>query len=293
MSHSTYRLLALCARVECDAALYRQIVQAAAQVTERDALPAQAEAHGMTPLLCRHLQAAGVSLPLDVKRELYALAVRHRLANQVHTRVLRDILTCYQAVGIRVIVLKGIALCHLLYPEPGLRPMGDLDLLVGEADAARAQELLSGLGFSAPMPTDRQGAAHRHLGQAMASVEGFSICVEIHHHLFEEETAPIPMGIKDLTSAPLSFALEPDDLTAQTLGYEDTIWYLCQHLIGDTTVFSAPKLIWVADIISSAEFLGGGGSSSVDSLGCFPIRKTTLSLIPMPNNARRGKAYLK
>lgn len=268
----------MCARIDCDAALYRQIAQAAAQVIEWEVVPTHAEAHGVAPLFYRHLTAAGVTLPRAVKRELQASAVRHRLANQVHTRVLRDIVTRYQAAGIRVLALKGIALCHLLYPEPGLRPMGDLDLLVSEKDAARAQSLLSELGFSAPLPADGQRVEHRHLGQAIAQVEGFIVSVEIHHHLFERGVSPILMGIDDLTSAPLAFPLPPGDLTAQTLGYEDTLWYQCQHLVGDTTVFSATKLIWVADIVSFAErFVAAIDWARIKKQ--YPLVLSTLSLL--------------
>ena len=49
--------------------------------------------------------------------------------------------------GVPLVALKGAALhAHGIY-APGERPMADLDLLVSEADAARAAELLTELGF--------------------------------------------------------------------------------------------------------------------------------------------------
>ena len=58
-----------------------------------------------------------------------------------------------------MIPLKGPALAEALYPDPGLRPFTDLDLLVRREDAARAVALLGEVGRSGvgamPAPQDR------------------------------------------------------------------------------------------------------------------------------------------
>jgi Uncharacterised nucleotidyltransferase len=277
-NYPLYRVLALSARAECSAEQYRQIAQAAADVMDWTALPTHAEAHGMAPLVYRHLVAAGVTLPLSTKRELQGLSVRHRLANQVRTRVLIDILSAYESIGIRTMVLKGAALCHLIYPEPGLRPMRDLDLLVSPSDLLRAQRKLTELGFDAPLTVAGQNPNHRHLTSATRQVEGFMIGVEVHHNLFERGSSPILMSIDDLTSEPLSFSLGPGDIIAHTLGYEDTMWYLCQHLIESTNVLSSVGLIWVADVVSFAErYVAQIDWAKVRQQ--YPIVLSTLSLV--------------
>ncbi len=273
-----YRLLALCARAECDTAQYTAIAQAAADLTAWDAIPAQAEAHGLAPLVYRHTVAANISLALPVKRELQGLSVRHRLANQVRTRILQDILTRCRSASIRVIVLKGAALSHLIYPEPGLRPMRDLDLLVAKSDLFPAQRLLGEMGFCAPLVPAGQNPEHRHLSAATKSVEGFIVGVEVHQNLFEPGASSILMGINELTSAPLTFALEPNGITVDTLGYEDTMWYLCQHLIESTNVFSSVGLIWVADAVRFAERF----ADKIDWQRVhrqYPLVRSTLSLL--------------
>jgi len=65
-------------------------------------------------------------------------------------QVLADILTCYQAAGIDVLVLKGAALAHLVYPQPVLRPMRDIDILVRAEDVYRAYARLPEIGFTPP-----------------------------------------------------------------------------------------------------------------------------------------------
>ena len=247
--HAAYRLLALCARAECDAALHHRIAETASGVTDWSAVPTLAEAHGIAPLFYRHLSSVGVIPPPNIKRELQALVVRQRLASQVRTRVLCDILTRFRSAGIRVLALKGAALAYMLYPSPDLRPMRDIDLLVSPLDLVRAQQWLIEMGFEAELP--ETAVAHRHLGEAKLSVDGFTVTVELHHNVFEKGASPILLGIDTLTSAPISFSI--NDLEASTLGCEDMMWYLCQHLIESTNVFSAVGLIWVSDIVSFAE----------------------------------------
>ena len=53
-------VLALCARIDGHAALAGRLICAAATI-DWDALPDHAEAHGLTPLVSTHLQAAGIS----------------------------------------------------------------------------------------------------------------------------------------------------------------------------------------------------------------------------------------
>jgi hypothetical protein len=286
------RLLARCARAECQPAHYHQIAQAAAQLREWEEVAAQAEAHGLAPLVYLHLKGAGVQIPSGVKRELQGLYLRHRHANQVRTRVLHGVLTAYQAAGIPALVLKGAALSHMVYPQPGLRPMSDMDILVPESEAGRAQRTLAELGFDAPLPSGLV-FSHRHLSTARLRTEGLSIEVEIHHQLFSDYfdnaiayvhsmllpvLAPIaarqtfgrrgvlPGRVLETggawgNSAPagiegLTVPPLPFDLagqTAYTLGYEDMLWHLCRHLTSHVNAWESGRLIWVADIVSFAE----------------------------------------
>ena len=220
------------------------------------------------------------------------LYARHRHANRVRTRVLRDILGAYQVADIPVLVLKGAALSHLVYPEPGLRPMSDVDILVPRPEVWRAQRVLAELGFDTPQPPGPT-LPHRHLPAATLRSQGLSIDVEIHHQLLSDyfdnakaymlATFPLNVrsiarekkhakkrtlsnassepgyawedpglaGLDGLTRHPLPFALT--DLTAYTLGYEDMLGYVCQHMVSHVNVWDYGRLIWVADIVSFAE----------------------------------------
>lgn len=235
----------------------------------------------MAPLLYTHLKAAQVPIPFGVQRELQGLYARHRHASRVYMRILRDVLTTYNAAGIQALVLKGAALTHLIYPEPGLRPMSDLDILVSKSDLWQAQSLLAELGFNASLPSGAN-LSHRHLPTATLQAEGLLIQVEIHHQLLSDyfdsaisylrsmiqpffgsvlsrwlsengriRSAPAPTRFNGVTFPPLPFTV--GDLTAYTLSPNDMLRHLCRHLTSHVNVWDFGRLIWVADIVSWAE----------------------------------------
>jgi hypothetical protein len=221
-------------------------------------LPAQAEAQGMAPLFYMHLKATGIQPPQAVKRQLQGLYLRHRHANQARLRVLRDVLVAFEAAGIQALVLKGAALACLVYAEPALRPMSDLDLLVSRADLLRARAVLVELGFDAPLPPG-PALPHRHLPVAALQSEGLLVQVEVHYKLFSNYFDHVLARARwrgrnesaGITTPPRPFALA--GLTAHTLAHEDALGHLCKHLASHVNAWESGRLIWMADIVSLAE----------------------------------------
>jgi hypothetical protein len=271
MSTSTYALLAHCARLSCAPSDADQLARLTAEFTAWDSLPGEAEAHGLGPLLYTYLLAAGVVLPRHTKRALQALTLRHRHANQVRAQVLVEILMAFQAAGITAVVLKGAALAHLLYPQPGLRPMRDLDVLVKKAKARQAQALLADLGFLAPLPHGST-LPGKHLAAAYRTTEGLRVSVEIHHNLFNDDL-PAIFTLDHLTRPPLPVSI--NDLTAYTLPGEEMLWHLCQHL---NSIGQPLRLIWVADIVGLAERLANELNWARIKRN-YPLVHSTLSLL--------------
>ncbi|GIK40841.1 MAG: hypothetical protein BroJett011_46740 [Chloroflexota bacterium] len=271
-----YDLLALSARARCEEGHYRLLAQRLSQFTGWLEVPTYAELHGLGPLCYFHWQATAVPIPITTRLALRALYLRHCQANEVRLRVLAEILAAYQAAGIQALVLKGAALACLVYPEPGLRPMRDLDLLVKKSEVRRAHALLAELGFVVPRPPD-QRLPSKHLAAATRQTDGFLISVEVHHNLFSDAQL-VSLELDNLTVSPLPFALGANGFTAYTLGYEDMLWHLCQHFILNAGVFAAHRLIWVADIISLAEHF----AAEIDWARIekqYPLVLNTLSLL--------------
>jgi hypothetical protein len=243
-SENPYLLLALCARAQGHPTQYHHLRQRAAGLTDWSALPSLAERHGLAPLLYAHLQAAGVSEPAEVLHQLQARALQHSHANRVRAQALVELLAAFQTAGIEALVLKGAALAHLVYPQPGLRPMRDVDVLVSRAQARQAQGLLAELGFDAPLPGETLPA--KHLLTAKRWVEGLQISVELHHNLYTEGTATTTLEALRPRAVPVAIG----GVTASTLGYEAMLDHVYQH---SRIIFDPLRLIWVADLVSLAE----------------------------------------
>ncbi len=81
--------------------------------------------------------------------ETSALALReafrlHTLQAALHEKNLEHVLGHFNAVGLTPIVFKGWAMARL-YAKPGLRPYGDVDVLVDASEEAQARALLASL----------------------------------------------------------------------------------------------------------------------------------------------------
>jgi hypothetical protein len=71
-----------------------------------------------------------------------------RIRSLCVSRQLSEILPLFQSEGIRVLVMKGAALAHSIYPDPALRYSDDIDILVHPDDYFRACGLLERSGYS-------------------------------------------------------------------------------------------------------------------------------------------------
>jgi len=245
----TDSILSLCARAQGYFVQYQLIQERAAHFPDWENLPAAAEHHGLGPLAYEHLTACGVPLPKAIRRALQGLALRHRQAAAIRTRVLAEILTAFRTEGIDLLLLKGAALAYLVYPRPGLRPMRDLDGLVREGDALRAQGALRRLGFgvsSSPVPP-----GHQHLPAMNRETDGLQVSVEIHTRLFPDDRRVRWNRLDDFFATAMRF--EVAGVTGHTLSREDMLWHVYRHAFGMPLSYEPLRLIWVADLVSLVE----------------------------------------
>ncbi len=85
-----------------------------------------------------------------------ARAAQESLLFNRYTRARQgEVLRGIGEAGIEVVVLKGFAVAHQLYPDPDPRVSGDLDILVRERDRDRLLGLLETCGFRFPGGTPR------------------------------------------------------------------------------------------------------------------------------------------
>jgi hypothetical protein len=195
----------------------------------------EAEHHGVAPLIEPMIIAlsrkrAG-AVPDDVRRAFVALASRHRRAAVAREKCIDQLLAAFAIVGIPIILLKGAALAHRIYPRPELRPMVDVDVLIDPADMERAVAITRGLGYSFALRHESRFAGRlHHLPAATTYQSGFRITLEIH-------VDAIPTDLHDsLTFAAL--AAKPalfrrgGGPPGLTLGHIDMLRHLARHAFG-------------------------------------------------------------
>lgn len=110
---------------------------------------ARAEFHGVLPLLNDRLRNPELA-------ELWPAAVRNRCRKEALSGAAWDLaqrsettrlLAAFRDAGVKPLLLKGAALAYSHYPNPALRPRGDVDLLIAARDKMRAEELLGALDY--------------------------------------------------------------------------------------------------------------------------------------------------
>lgn len=120
--------------------------------------------------------------------DLTSRALTAHMLEEVH-----DVVGRLKAAGVTPTILKGVSYATRYYPEPHLRVMGDVDLLVEEEDLSAAERILTDAGFEQPPSPWRPGhhvPPFRH--------ESKELWLELHHALrpsVAPEAHEPPLGI--------------------------------------------------------------------------------------------------
>jgi hypothetical protein len=171
----------------------------AARTVDLDAIDADklvflAYWHRLGPLLYSHLESRGAELPGAAGDALRRAYLANAAGAMVRLAARDRILTGLAERGIPVMPLKGAALLELVYPDPAVREMSDLDILVPRERMDEANGLLTELGYGRKRPVAREQdtlewmrANHRH--DPVVVDEQKLVAVELHHHIVKGEPA--------------------------------------------------------------------------------------------------------
>lgn len=246
-----YPLLEICARIDGHSFQHDLLRKYCRNVENWPDILQGAEQHGMSPLLNRHLTQANCDCPRTVRRSLSILAKRHTQTERIRFRMLREVLTLFRNHQLQPLLIKGAALAYSLYPEPWLRPMRDMDILLPPSEVDSAQAVLREAGFTqagTPIPAD-----HFHLPSLHKTVEDTHFCIELHRGLYPNCPPYYPsVDVHHLlrTAKPIAIG----DIPALTLSNEETLHYLYQHGFRMPLTYEPYKLINGADLIGFTEY---------------------------------------
>jgi hypothetical protein len=101
---------------------------------------------------------------------------------------LEEILLASDALAEQITLLKGASLSQFLYPEPHLRPMVDIDLLVPERARTQLESVLRQLGYRQQSPLPSEFYETHHHGMPFVH-EARRLCVEVHTALVSRVAA--------------------------------------------------------------------------------------------------------
>jgi hypothetical protein len=187
------------------------------------------------------LRAAVDNTPLAPPPDLAASWRRRAWEDLARGQLMRqellEALGVLNTVGIPVVLLKGAALCVDLYRDWSPRPLGDLDLLVPEADARRALLALQAAGYVLTLGHDE--LVERDSGPDLEALVAYhaqvtlhaprppGVVVDLHWHLFDR-----PAYRHGLSMAGFWAGSRPVDLegrAARLLAPEAMVLHLAGH----------------------------------------------------------------
>ncbi len=237
------RLLLLGARSHVESSGDVELAALVSGAVDWPALVELAVREGTAPLLRSHLHRLDLldRLPTPARRRLTEVARAVWAANAVLARHWGEATAALRQAGVVTLTLKGMALANVVYAEPGLRPMADVDLLVRPTERAVALATLRALGYRTP------GEGADLLGESRSFAElvrdgtridlhwhaarylRFEGVVEVDHEGMWSRARPL------LTPEGQSLMLSPEDL----------LLHLVLHL---TLGSDFARALWYADI---------------------------------------------
>lgn len=186
--------------------------------------------HGLLPLLASHVisQAADLVSPLVLNR-LRAELLTNRQSNLYLAHQLMRVLSRLKLAGIEALAFKGPVLAQLAYGDLGLRPAGDLDILIHPKDFQRAAEILGELAYKMePQLTRAQEQSQFRYDCEIPFVHEDAFSVVDLHWGISPKTFPLTLTTDDFFTNRKTVCLAGHSI--ETFGDEDSAFYLSVHL---------------------------------------------------------------
>ena len=205
------------------------------------ALLRQAGVHGLSPLVYWRLNEscaeAVPEAPLQSLREAFRASARRVL---LLTAELFRLLEAFREAGVPVVPLKGPALAWTAYPNPALRPFGDLDLFVRREDVLPARKVLIGAGYGDSLEESQIGRGFLRWNEELPFRRRRRPVVDLHWSAGPEH---FPLSSFDDAWERLS-PVEIDGRAVPAFCPEDRLRFACIH----GTKHAWPSLLWLSDV---------------------------------------------
>ncbi len=221
-------LLIALSRVDFTAEERRRAEDLCGKVTDWNLFAGLAVRHGVAALVWRNLSDLGLTdrVTESAGKTLEGAMLKTIARVTYITSAAVEIIRALGNAGIRVLMLKGLALEHSVYGSGGLRQMSDADLLVSPGDVFRARDVIASLGYeSRPLKSPLYRHILPDLGNHLPEMHRGGISVDLHHRLFGARATALT---EEAVSAPGTVTAA--GMTCNVLPPRISFLYLVAHL---------------------------------------------------------------
>jgi hypothetical protein len=185
----------------------------------------------------RRLRADGADLS-----RYHGVARKAWYENKLIFHRIEKLITQWQVEHREIAVLKGVALAHMVYPDPALRPMDDADVLVPQAEAIMAIDWFFANGWTNLYDKARETivkySVRKEHSADMRHPSGLAI--DVHWQILNFPLPPLL--VQEIWDAKQSVTI--GQVVTHTLCPTDHLLHVCAHGIAWNTV---PPLRWIMD----------------------------------------------
>jgi hypothetical protein len=211
-------------------------------------------------LVARAIASASLAKDIThpIAQEIQASAQDGALAALMQGHAAAKTIAMLGEQGFRPIALKGLSLAFRDYPDPSLRPMRDLDLLLQPEDALAAQQfLLQHADFKQRSGVAIYGLDYGHQLPEIEHVES-GLIIELHHRINARDWGKEPLLLAKLHGEALQFELLGQSVTIPSA--EANFLHLVEHSTLHHLFANGPL------ILSDLHYIAAGHSLDWDRL---------------------------
>jgi len=193
----------------------------------------------LLPLAYKNLTSLGIEDPLFINmKEIYQNFWEINERINFESNKVFEILNLN---GIETIYLKGWPLIENYYKDPGIRPMGDVDILVRDEKFLNACNIIIDAGWVAELPMDQLSSYHKYI-HAIDFLNPNDTHIDLHWTLF-------PGAHKNNTNELIWENASTQDFNGKKmciLDPTDELFYICIHGARWSRV---PPIRWIPDAL--------------------------------------------
>jgi len=225
-------------------AIAEKIRALVARPLDWDYLFSEAAENSLTPLLARNLSVSAAEIvPPDQMKRLTEATRANTARCLILTAELIKIMDLFQSEGIPAIPYKGPVIAAQAYGDVTLREFEDLDIVLRQRDMAKANDIVTSIGYAPKFPWILSPGAAASLvpGEYNYREKSHRMMVELHTEVTLRHF-PVPPDLDDLARRLVPVALSGHEV--RTFAPEDVLPILCIH--GSKDFWE--RISWVADI---------------------------------------------